>query len=77
MKKWKICSAMLALAIAFTCIAANTAQAQSIPVVAVGSSAFFGASGIAAISGDPVRSSGPLCGTRFWTGSASAIGAGS
>jgi len=75
MKKWKICSAMLALAIAFTCIAANTAQAQSIPVVAVGSSAFFGASGIAALSGDPVRGSGPLCGSRFWTGSASAIDA--
>lgn len=75
MKKWKLCSAVLALAIAFTCVAANSAQAQSIPVVGVGSSAFFGASGIAAISGDPVRGSGALCGSRFWTGSASAVDA--
>jgi len=76
MKKWKICSAVLALAMALTCFAANSAQAQSIPVVAVGSSALFPSAAIAAVSSDPVRgTSTPLCGSRFWTGSASAVDA--
>ncbi|GAC1635113.1 MAG: hypothetical protein NVS9B14_11940 [Candidatus Acidiferrum sp.] len=76
MKKWKICSAVLALALALTCLAANSAQAQSVPVVAVGSSALFPSAAIAAVSSDPVRgTTTPLCGSRFWTGSASAIDA--
>jgi hypothetical protein len=74
MNKWKICSALLALAIVAVTFAPPS-SAQSIPVVAVGSSAFFGASGIAAISGDPIRGVGALCGTHFWTGSASAVDA--
>jgi hypothetical protein len=51
-------------------------SAQSIPVVAVGSSALFPSAAIAAVSPDPVRgTSGGLCGSRFWTGSASAVDA--
>jgi hypothetical protein len=71
MKLWKICSGLLALAMAAVCVPAG--NAQSIPVVAVGSSGFFGASALAAIKGDPIRSSGPLCGSRFWTAKVSAI----
>lgn len=43
----------------------NTVQC---PVVGVGSSGAFAAMGIAAVSGDPVTGHGPLCGSRFWTG---------
>ncbi len=74
MNRWKICSALLVLAIAAVCV--PQANAQSIPVVAVGSSALFPSAAIAATVGDPARGvSTPLCGTRFWTGSASAIDA--
>jgi hypothetical protein len=72
MKIWKICSGLLALA-AFASVQAQSAQAQSIPVVAVGSSALFPSAAIASVSNDPVRvTATPLCGARFWTGSASA-----
>jgi hypothetical protein len=41
-------------------------------VIAVGSSAIFPSAAIAAVNGDPQRGvSTPLCGTRFWSGSAS------
>ena len=74
MNRWKICSGFLALAVCAICIPA--AQAQSIPVVGVGSSAIFPSAAIAATVGDPVRGiSSPLCGSRFWTGSASAVDA--
>jgi len=42
-------------------------------VMAVGSSAIFPSAALAAVNGDPQRNPGnqtPLCGTRFWTGSA-------
>ena len=72
MKIWKICSGLLALA-AIASVQAQSAQAQSIPVVAVGSSALFPSAAIAAVSNDPVRGTAtPLCGARFWTGGASA-----
>src|SRR5215813_12282446 len=71
MNRWKICSAVLVLALAVLCVPA--ANAQSIPIVAVGSSALFPSAAIAAAVGDPVRgTTTPLCGQRFWTGSASA-----
>ncbi|HXA00150.1 MAG TPA: hypothetical protein VN025_20500 [Candidatus Dormibacteraeota bacterium] len=74
MNRWKICSAVLVLAIAAMCVPA--ANAQNIPLVGVGSSGFFGASALAAIKDDPIRTgNAPLCGTRFWTGTASAIDA--
>src|SRR5215470_6290746 len=74
MSRCKICSASLVLALALLCVPAS--NAQSIPVVAVGSSALFPSAAIAAVNGDPVRGvSTPLCGSRFWTGSASAIDA--
>jgi len=64
------------LSVAMICTFVPASQAQSIPLVAVGSSAFFGASGLAAIKADPIRTgSAPLCGARFWTGSASAVDA--
>jgi hypothetical protein len=75
MKTWKICSALLALVVLLAAAYVQPAQAQSIPVVAVGSSALFPSAAIAAVSGDPVRSSGPICGSHFWTGTASAIDA--
>ena len=46
-------------------------------VIAVGSSAIFPSAALAAVTGDPLRGNGPLCGaggttaTRFWSGSAS------
>src|SRR5215831_12297961 len=74
MNKWKICSALLALATAF--LFAPSSSAQSIPIAAVGSSALFPSAAIAAVSSDPVRgTSTPLCGSHFWTGGASAIDA--
>src|SRR5262250_3759723 len=74
MSRCKICSASLVLALALLCVPAS--NAQSIPVVAVGSSALFPSAAIAATVGDPVRgTSTPLCGARFWTGSASAADA--
>lgn len=74
MNRWKICSALVALALAGLCV--PSAHAQSIPIVAVGSSGAFGAASIAMTVGDPVRGvTTPLCGTRFWTGSASAVDA--
>jgi hypothetical protein len=74
MKKSKLCYFAL-LSLAMLMALAPASYAQSIPVVAVGSSGFFGASGIAAISGDSIRGAGPLCGTRFWTGTLSGIDA--
>jgi len=72
MNRWKICSGLLAVAMAVCFVPA--ANAQSIPIVGVGSSAIFPSAAIAATVGDPVRGiSTPLCGSRFWTGSASAI----
>lgn len=43
------------------------------PIVAVGSSAIFPSAALASVVGDPIRGTGPLCGTRFWSGSASGI----
>ena len=64
-----LCAAILA---AF----APASQAQSIPIVAVGSSALFPSAAISAVKGDPVRGvNTPLCGSRLWTGSATAIDA--
>jgi len=75
MKIWKICSALLALAIVSFAFAPSS-SAQAIPIVAVGSSALFPSAAISATKGDPVRGvATPLCGSRFWTGSASAIDA--
>src|SRR5271154_5179802 len=74
MKKSKLCYFAL-LSLAMLIALAPASYAQSIPVVAVGSSGFFGASGIAAISGDSIRGAGPLCGTRFWTGTLTGIDA--
>jgi hypothetical protein len=71
MNKIKMLVALLAAAM--ICVIAPASRAQSIPIVAVGSSGFFGASGIAAISGDSIRSAGPLCGQRFWTGTLAGI----
>src|SRR5215472_1917281 len=74
MNRWKICSGLLAPAMA-ACFVPSV-NAQSIPIVAVGSSALFPSAAIAAAVGDPVRGiTTPLCGSRFWTGSASAIDA--
>src|SRR5215472_3224486 len=74
MNRWKICSGLLAPAMA-ACFVPSV-SAQSIPVVAVGSSALFPSAAIAAAVGDPVRGiATPLCGSRFWTGTASAIDA--
>ena len=74
MNRWKICSALLALAMVALFVPAS--NAQSIPVVAVGSSALFPSASIAFTVGDPVRGvTTPLCGARFWTGSASAVDA--
>lgn len=76
MNRWKICSAVLALVLAFLCVPASNAQTPSIPIVAVGSSGFFGASGLAAITKDPIRgTTAGLCGDRFWTGTVSAVDA--
>lgn len=36
-------------------------------VIAVGSSGIYSSAAIAAISGDPQRGNGPLCGSNFWT----------
>lgn len=44
-------------------------------VIAVGSSAIFPSAAIAAVSGDPTRGNGPLCGSSFWTGSANGVDA--
>ena len=71
MKKLKLLVALLSMAMALVFVPASSAQ--SIPIVAVGSSGFFGAAGLAAITNDPVRGSAPLCGKRFWTGSAQAV----
>jgi hypothetical protein len=74
MNRLKICSVLLALAMVVLCAPASNGQA--IPIVAVGSSASFPITGVAASTGDPVRGvSTPLCGARFWTGSASAVDA--
>lgn len=76
MTRWKICSALLVVALAFVCVPASNAQTPSIPIVAVGSSGFFGASGLAAITKDPIRGTTTgLCGDRFWTGTVSAVDA--
>jgi hypothetical protein len=76
MNRWKICGALLALATAAVCVPASNAQTPAIPIVAVGSSALFPSAAIAATVGDPVRGvTAPLCGSRFWTGSASAADA--
>lgn len=74
MNRWKTCSGLLALAMTLWFVPA--VNAQSIPIVGVGSSAIFPSAAIAATVGDPVRAlTTPLCGTRFWTGSASAVDA--
>src|SRR5215467_9235889 len=73
MSKTKLLLGLLTAAI--LCTFAPLSQAQSIPIVAVGSSALFPSAAIAAVKGDPVRSSGPICGSHFWTGTASAIDA--
>lgn len=74
MNRWKICSRLLALAMTVWFVPA--VNAQSIPFVGVGSSGAFGAVSIAMVAGDPVRGiTTPLCGARFWTGSASAVDA--
>lgn len=74
MNRWKMCSGLLALAMTIWFV--PTANAQNIPIVAVGSSGAFGAASIAMVVGDPVRGiNTPLCGARFWTGSASAVDA--
>lgn len=76
MNRWKICSSLVALALAAFCVPSALAQTPSIPFVGVGSSGAFGAVSIAMVAGDPVRSiTTPLCGARFWTGSASAVDA--
>jgi len=76
MNRWKICSLPMALALVALCVPSAHAQAPSIPIVGVGSSAIFPSAAIAATVGDPVRGiTTPLCGARFWTGSASAIDA--
>jgi hypothetical protein len=75
MKRWTICTALLTLVMALLCVPESKA-APNVAVVAVGSSAFFGAGGLAAITDDPVRTGvSPLCGQRFWTGSANGIDA--
>lgn len=71
MTKCKLAIALLSLAMALVFVPASSAQ--NIPVVGVGSSGFFGASGLAATTGDPIRGTGPLCGARFWTGAVSAV----
>lgn len=64
------------LCLAMICAIAPASQAQSIPIVAVGSSALFPSAAIAAVKGDPVRGvTTPLCGSRLWTGSATAVDA--
>jgi hypothetical protein len=74
MNKFKWLAALLCLALAFAMVPASSAQ--SIPVVAAGSTGFFAAAGLAASTNDPIRSTGPLCGSRFWTsGSGGAVDA--
>ncbi|MGA2418673.1 MAG: hypothetical protein ABSG69_01205 [Candidatus Acidiferrum sp.] len=74
MNRLKICSALLALATIVLCAPASNGQA--IPIVGVGSSASFPITAVAATVGDPIRGvTTPLCGARFWTGTASAIDA--
>ena len=74
MSKTKLLLALLT--VAMICTFAPLSQAQSIPIVAVGSSALFPSAAISAVKGDPVRGvSTPLCGSRLWSGSATAIDA--
>jgi hypothetical protein len=73
MKNFKLLCSLVLAAMTFVFVPASSAQTT--PIIAVGSSAFFGAAGLAAASGDPIRSVGPLCGARFWTGTGIAIDA--
>jgi hypothetical protein len=71
MNKIKFLCTLVVTAMMFVFVPASSAQ--SIPVVAVGSSAFFAAAGLAASTSDPIRGTAPVCGARFWTGTASAV----
>lgn len=75
MSRLKLLSVLLLAGTFLLAAPASQAQAPNIPLVGVGSTGFFGASGLAAIKADPIRATPPLCGTRFWTGAASAIDA--
>jgi len=73
MNKFKWLVALFCLAIALAVVPTSSAQI-SFPVIGVGSTGFFGASGLAAATNDPIRGTGPLCGARFWTsGSGQAV----
>jgi hypothetical protein len=71
MKNLKLLGALVLAAMMF--IFAPSSSAQTTPIIAVGSSAFFGAAGLAAATSDPIRGGGALCGARFWTGTGIAI----
>lgn len=74
MNKFKWLAGFFCLVLAFAMAPASSAQ--SIPIVATGSTGFFAAAGLAAATNDPIRGTGPLCGSRFWTsGSGQAIDA--
>lgn len=65
----KLCTVVLA--VAGVLLFASPSYAQIPQFVAVGSSGIFPTMGIAAISGDPITGSGPICGTNFWSAKSS------
>jgi len=69
----KLCTA--ALAFAGGLLFASTSYAQAPQIMGVGSSGVFSSFVIAMVAGDPITGTSTTCGTRVWTGSASAIDA--
>lgn len=62
----KLCTAVMLVAGFLFFASASNAQVTP-QFVGVGSSGIFPSMGIAAINGDPITKSGPICGTRFWS----------